>query len=231
MPFFRYLLFPFSLIYYFLTQFRNWLFEKGIFKSFSFDRVVISVGNLTVGGTGKTPMTEYLTEMLQEDYNLAFLSRGYKRKTRGFRIAEATDDATTIGDEPYEYYRKFNKISTVAVGEDRALSIPKILLKHPEVEVILLDDGFQHRSVKPDINILLTDYGRLFYKDWLLPTGNLREARVNALRAEMVVVTKCPEDIGQDERQEISSRVRKYTRTSAPVFFSKIKYKDPGFCL
>jgi len=227
MPLIRYLLIPFTAIFYFLTQFRNWLYEKGIFRSFTFDRVVISVGNLTVGGTGKTPMTEYLTRLLHVNYRLAFVSRGYKRRTKGFRIADDNDNAQTIGDEPFQYYRKFCETAVVAVGEDRALAIPKILYKHPETEVVLLDDGFQHRTVKPDINILLTDYRRLFTDDWLLPTGNLRESRVHARRADVVVVTKCPELIGAREKQEIRDAIEKYTRKDVGIFFSRVRHLEP----
>jgi tetraacyldisaccharide 4'-kinase len=186
-----------------------------------FDLAVIGVGNLAVGGTGKTPMIEYLVRLL-EKRQLATLSRGYGRKTRGFRIASQGDTAATIGDEPLQLFRKFGDRVTVAVGEERVMAVPNILDQFSETEVILLDDAFQHRKVKPGLNILLTDYQRLFYNDFLLPMGRLREARRGAARADIVVVTKCPQSISEDEIMEVTHAIRRYVRQ--PVFFSRIRY-------
>lgn len=137
--------------------------------------MTINVGNLSVGGTGKTPMVEYLVRLLKPTYALATLSRGYKRKSKGFQIANSDSTAINIGDEPYQFYSKFGKEVVVAVGEERALAIPRILMEHPETQTILLDDAYQHRTVNPDLNILLTRYDNPFFKDFVLPSGMLRE--------------------------------------------------------
>lgn len=219
------ILYPFSVLYNGVTAFRNLSFDKGWKKSFRFDIPVISVGNLTVGGTGKTPHVEYLVRLLKSDYNVGVLSRGYGRKTNGYILAEEGKvTAREIGDEPMQYFTKYGKDVLVAVGEERALAIPNMLLDKEELDVILLDDAYQHRKVKRTVDILLTDYGRLFYKDLVLPSGRLRESRKGAERASMVVVTKCPNDISDAERKEINTNISKYTRKECPVFFTYIKY-------
>lgn len=221
----RILLLPFSWLYYLITQARNKLYDRGIKPSVAFEVPVICVGNLTVGGTGKTPMIEYLVRLLQASCSVATLSRGYGRKTRGFRIAGDSDNAETIGDEPYQFYLKFGDKVMVAVGEERALAIPTILQEQAEVNVVLLDDGFQHRRVRPGFSILLSDYSRPFYKDLLLPAGRLRESRWNAGRAQAIVVTKCPPGISDQEMLEVEHRIRMYAEK--PVFFSSIRYGTP----
>ena len=218
----RLVLYPFSMLYGFVTATRNHMFDRGIKTSFEFDANVIGVGNLTVGGTGKTPMVEYLIRLLN-DRKITTLSRGYGRKTRGFRIASEKDDALTIGDEPYQFYRKFPKVS-VTVGEQRALAIPHILAEL-EPDVILMDDSYQHRYVKPNCNILLTDYHRLFYKDHILPAGRLRESREGASRADIIVVTKCPWDLSKQQMGVIRKQIEKYS--AAPVCFATIQYEKP----
>ncbi len=220
----RILLFPFAVLYNIVTSLRNVLYNRGLKPSVEFDIPVINVGNLAVGGTGKTPMIEHLVRLLQNKYTIATLSRGYGRKTKGFRIASDQDNAETLGDEPLQFYRKFKEKIVVAVGEDRAFAIPNILQEHDDVSVVLLDDAFQHRRVKPSFNILLSDYNRPFYTDYLLPAGRLRESRSNAARADVVVITKCPPEISIDERMEVEQAVRKYT--SRPVFFTTIHYGD-----
>ncbi|MBT1702564.1 tetraacyldisaccharide 4'-kinase [Chryseosolibacter indicus] len=222
---FRFLLFPFAVLFDLVTSIRNSLYERGYKPSASFDLPVISVGNLAVGGTGKTPMIEYLIRLLSKHYKIATLSRGYGRETSGIRIAANTDSASTIGDEPFQLYRKFGESVKVCVGEERALAIPFIIDQAEETEVILLDDSFQHRKVKPSFQVVLTDYNNLFTKDWLMPVGRLRESRRGIDRADVVVVTKCPPELGNEEMLEIEKSIRQYT--SKPVFFSVIRYGDP----
>lgn len=225
MVLFRILLFPFAVLFDLVTRARNHLYNKGLKPSATFDVPLISVGNLTVGGTGKTPMVEYLVRLLTPFGKVATLSRGYGRKTRGIRIASEADSAATLGDEPLQFYGKFGDKVVVAVGEDRALAVPVILDSVPSVKVVLLDDAFQHRRITPALNILLTDYNRPFYSDFLIPSGYLRESKVNASRAHMIVVTKCPAGISEEEMLEIERRIRQYA--ARPVFFSSIRYGTP----
>lgn len=222
----RILLFPFAGLYYLITQSRNRMYDRGLKPSVSFDIPVVSVGNITVGGTGKTPMIEHLIRLLQNDFKVATLSRGYGRTTKGIRIANAQENAMTLGDEPFQFYTKFGKRIKVAVGEERALAIPTILLEHPETQIVLLDDAFQHRKVKPGFSILLTDYHRPFYDDFLLPAGRLRESKWNAGRADVVVVTKCPPEMSEDKRIEIEKAIRNYAER--PIFFTNIRYGNPS---
>jgi tetraacyldisaccharide 4'-kinase len=221
----RILLFPFSWLYYLITQVRNYMYDQGLKPSVKFEIPVLCVGNLTVGGTGKTPMIEHLIRLLQSRYKLATLSRGYGRATKGIRIAGPAENASTIGDEPFQFYTKFARRITVAVGEERALAIPTILQERPDTQIILLDDGFQHRKVSPGFSILLTDYHRPFYRDFLLPSGRLRESRWGAARADVIVVTKCPPHISEDQMIEIESSIRHYAEK--PVFFTHIRYGNP----
>jgi tetraacyldisaccharide 4'-kinase len=216
------LLFPFSVLYDAVTTIRNRLFDLGIRPCAIFEVPVIGVGNLSVGGTGKTPMIEFLIRLLATDYSVATLSRGYGRNTKGIRIVGNGDDASSVGDEPFQLYKKYGAKVVVAVGEERAMAIPYMLHQHPEINLILLDDAFQHRSVKPSFQILLTDYNHLFVDDFLLPAGRLRESRSGARRADVIVVTKCPPNVTDDEMMSIESSIRKYTSTA--VFFSKISY-------
>ena len=216
------LLFPFSVVFDVITRVRNRLYDTGSRPVAKFDIPVIGVGNLSVGGTGKSPMVEYLIRLLSPEFKVATLSRGYGRKTRGIRIAQGGDNAATIGDEPLQFYSKFRDKAVVAVGEERALAIPYILQECPERNVILMDDAFQHRRVQPSFQILLTDYNNLFVKDYLLPAGRLRESRMGAARANVIVVTKCPSSLSDDEMIRIESSIRKYTKRA--VFFTKICY-------
>ncbi len=218
------LLLPFAMVYDAVASIRNRLYDAGIKPSVKFDVPVISVGNLSVGGTGKTPMIEYLIRLLGTGYHIATLSRGYGRKSKGFRIAGANDDALTIGDEPYQFYRKFKDKVVVSVGEERVWAIPQILDEHPDTNLILLDDAFQHRKVRPGFQILLTDYHNLFFNDYVLPAGRLRESKKGADRANVIVVTKCPAHITDDQMIAIESSIRKYTKK--PVFFTGICYRN-----
>ncbi len=220
----RAILFPFSLAYHLITAARNRLYDAGLKPSAGFDVPLVSVGNLTVGGTGKTPMIEYLIRTLGGRFSLATVSRGYGRAGTGIRLATEDDSALTIGDEPFQFYKKFGDGVAVAVGADRVLTIATLLQERPGVDVVLLDDAFQHRRVKPGFQILLTDYHRPFYKDFLLPTGNLRESKTGASRADVVVVTKCPANLSGDEMMAISSGIGRYT--PKPVFFSTLRYGE-----
>ena len=222
----RALLFPFSILYDLATRFRNHLYYIGHKKSFRFETMVISVGNLNVGGSGKTPMIEYLAKLLSPRHKIATLSRGYGRKTRGLHFATEADSADTIGDEPYQFFRKFGHEVMVTVSEDRAFAIPNMLQRLPTPEVILLDDAFQHRSVKPQLSILLTDYSFPFYKDFVLPTGNLRESRVGAKRSDIVVVTKSEPKTSHAEFVMIKKEIRHYA-PGVPVFFTSLEYGSP----
>lgn len=217
----RKLLFPFAILYGLITSLRNYLYDKGILKSFSFDIPVIAVGNLSVGGTGKTPQIEYLIRLLSPHYKVATLSRGYKRKSEGFVLADADANAETIGDEPFQYFQKFPEIQ-VAVDADRRNGISQLLKRKNKPEIILLDDAFQHRKVKAGFYILLTSYGDLFCDDFMLPTGNLRESHAGAKRADVIVVTKCPLNITESEQEKIKRKIG----LDIPVFFSAIDYDD-----
>ncbi len=221
MKFVRFLLFPFAVLYQIITAFRNFLFDVNIFKSTSFSMPVIVVGNLSVGGTGKTPQIEYLVRLLKNDFKTGVVSRGYGRKTSGFILLNNKHTAKDVGDEPLQYFKKFKDI-VVAVDENRVEGIAK-LVKQKSPEVILLDDAFQHRKVKGSFYILLTKYNDLFINDYLLPTGNLRESRVGAKRAHAIVVTKCPESLSEINIKRIKAQLSKYKK---PVYFSTIKYAD-----
>lgn len=222
-------LWPLAGLYDGITRFRNHLYNIGYKKTLDFTPFVVSVGNLSVGGTGKSPMIEYLTDyLLGENYSVAILSRGYGRKTQGVRLATDEDSAETLGDEPYQFYRKYqSKSVTVAVAEERILGVPEIMHHYPETQVILLDDAYQHRSIARDLNLLLTSFDRLFYQDWVLPAGRLRESRTGAKRADAVIVTKCPDDLSEPAQKKITTKIARYTQKRTPVFFSSIRYGKP----
>lgn len=203
---------------------RNWLFDKSILKSAAFNFPVICVGNLAVGGTGKTPMVEYLIRLLKNEYVIATISRGYKRKTKGFGIANENTTALEIGDEPMQFHKKFPDI-TVAVGEERLVAIPNLLQERPNTQVIILDDAFQHRQVKAGLNILLTEYKDLYTHDFPLPAGDLRDIRSSAKRAEIVIVTKCNPDLPIAERDAIEDELE--LKASQSLYFSSILYGKP----
>lgn len=223
MKFLRKLLFPFSFIYLLITAVRNFLFDKGVFKSYTFPVPVIAVGNLSTGGTGKSPQTEYLIRLLSEQYRVATLSRGYKRKSKGFILADQNSNADILGDEPYQFYSKFPSIQ-VAVDADRKNGIEQLLALQSKPEVIILDDAYQHRRVKAGFYILLTSYGDLYAEDYLLPAGNLRESRKGAQRANYIVVTKCPSDLSKVEMENIKKKLK--PKKSQKVFFTSIKYDE-----
>lgn len=219
----RKILFPFSILYGFITSLRNLLFDKDILKSYAFDIPIIAVGNLSVGGTGKTPQIEYLIRLLSQKYIIATLSRGYKRKSAGFILADETSNAEMLGDEPFQFYQKFPQIM-VAVDANRKNGIETLLKKKHKPNFILLDDAFQHRTVKAGFYILLTAYGDLYVDDFILPTGNLRESRSGAGRATIIVVTKCPKNISEAEQNQIKKKLNLNSRQQ--IYFSYIDYDN-----
>ena len=217
-------LLPLSWLYGLGVKFRNMLFEIGILRSESFDVPVISVGNITVGGTGKTPHVEYLIELLKDKAKVAVLSRGYKRRTRGFVIADDNATAKTIGDEPLQMKRKYGDDITVAVDRKRCHGIRQLISDEDGIDVILLDDAFQHRYVKPGVNILLVDYHRLIIYDKLLPAGRLREPLSGKNRADIVIVTKCPHDLKPMEFRVITKAMNLYPFQR--LFFTCLEYRN-----
>lgn len=214
---------PFSLIYGLGVQLRNKLFDLDILQSKSYDIPILSVGNITVGGTGKTPLIEYLIRLLAPSYRIAILSRGYKRKTRGFILADSSSTAKDIGDEPFQIKHKFPEI-TVAVDANRQRGIERLMQLTPEIDVILLDDAFQHRYVTPSISILLSDYNRMIYEDKLLPYGRLREPIREKSRAQIVIVTKCPKEIKPIDFRIISKRLQLYPYQR--LYFTGLSYDE-----
>ena len=219
----RILLFPIAILYGGITSMRNFLFDKGIFKSYTFDLPIIAVGNLSVGGTGKTPQIEYLIRLLSNKYNVATLSRGYKRKSEGFILADENSNATILGDEPFQFYKKFKNIQ-VAVDANRRNGIENLLKKLDKPQIILLDDAFQHRKVKAGFYVLLTTFSELYCNDYMLPTGNLRESRSGANRANLIIVTKCPKTISENEQSKIRKKLK--LKNYQHLFFSYIEYDD-----
>ena len=221
MNFLRKILFPLAFLYWLITFIRNWLYDLGVFKSYSFDVPIIAVGNLSVGGTGKTPQIEYLIRLLSEKYYVAVLSRGYKRLSKGFVLADENATASIIGDEPFQFYSKFPTIQ-VAVDANRKKGIEKLLQLQNKPEVILLDDAFQHRKVKAGFYILLSAYDDLFCDDFILPFGNLRESALGKKRADMIIITKCPQDLSELAQQNIKEKLQ----VKQPVYFTTIQYDD-----
>jgi tetraacyldisaccharide 4'-kinase len=219
------LLYPFAIIYDGITSFRNRMFETGKKKSISFSIPTVVVGNLNLGGSGKTPMVEFLIELLLPHLRIATLSRGYGRKTKGFLMANKDLGPSEIGDEPFQIFEKFGKEISVAVGEKRIMAIPEIIFKKPQTELILLDDAFQHRYVKGDYYILLTTYQHPFFRDRILPMGTLRENMNGAKRAHVIMVTKCPDHLSESEKEIYQKEINNIA--DVPVLFSGIEYGDP----
>ncbi len=221
---FRYLLLPLSWIYGGIIWLRNKLYDKNILKSSSFNFPIICVGNLAAGGTGKTPMTEYLVRLLKNDYKTATLSRGYKRKTEGFAIADAATTALEIGDEPMQFHQKFPDVA-VAVGEERVVAIPQLLHQRPQTELIILDDAFQHRQVTAGLNIILTDCANLYTRDFILPAGDLRDVRSSSKRADILIVTKCNAALSVEEKNKVIAELDPLPHQT--VYFTTIVYSKP----
>ena len=216
---------PFAAVYGLITELRNLLFNKGVFQSTEFDIPVISVGNLAVGGSGKTPMVEYLVRLLSNRYTLAVLSRGYGRKTTGFHWVKSTSKARDVGDEPLQIKKHFPDIS-VAVCEKRVDGVINILADQPNTNLILLDDAFQHRAIQPSINLLLSDYNRPWFQDYLMPVGRLRERRKGYRRASAIVYTKCSVSYTEFPQKEVPEF---YTRTTyTPLYINQPVYGFSG---
>jgi len=221
---FRLLLLPFALVYGIIIRVRNILYDKKVLASTAFNLPVICVGNLSVGGTGKSPMIEYLVRLLKNDYQLAVLSRGYKRKTKGYVLANDQTTALEIGDEPMQFYQKFPGVS-VAVGEERVESVPQLLQDCPQTQVILLDDAFQHRAITPGFSILLTEANNLFTRDYFLPTGDLRDEKSSYKRADAIVITKCNPGLAEAEKIRLQREIRPLPHQR--LYFSTIEYGTP----
>lgn len=223
-PFLKILLFPFSVIYGLIMQFRNRLFEWNIFKEKQYPIPVINVGNLSVGGTGKTPHIEYLIRLLSQNYRVATVSRGYKRKSKGFIKADASHSYDDLGDEALQYFQKFPNIS-ITVCESRRKAIEQLLAEENPPEIILLDDAFQHRYVHPSLNILLTDYSNLYVNDYVVPCGRLREFRKGASRADFIVVTKNETVLSSIVKTMVTNAIK--PKDYQKLFFSYVDYSDP----
>ena len=218
----RILLLPIVPVYYVITGLRNYLYDCRMLKTTAFSTPVIAVGNLSTGGTGKSPMIEYLLSFLSSSFKIAVLSRGYGRKSKGFKLVNYKDQAVEVGDEPLQFKNKFRDVE-VAVDEKRVRGI-KTLLKTRNPELILLDDAYQHRKVKAGHYILLTTYQNLYVNDIVLPTGNLREPKCGAKRASTVVITKCPFDLSVSKSQEIADQLK--LKSSQNLYFTGIDYEN-----
>lgn len=221
---FRILLLPFAILFGFIIWVRNWMYDRNIIRSATFGLPVICIGNLSVGGTGKTPMVEYLIKNLKAYFRLAVLSRGYKRKTTGYALANEKTTALEIGDEPMQFHRKFPTIP-VAVGEQRIEAIPQLLHDKPDTQLIILDDAFQHRAIRAGLNILLTEKDNLFTHDFYLPTGDLRDLKSSYKRADIIVVTKCNFKLSAAEKADIIAAIQPMPHQQ--VFFTGISYGIP----
>ncbi|MDM1073797.1 tetraacyldisaccharide 4'-kinase [Empedobacter brevis] len=219
----RRFLLPFSGLYWIGTSVRNLFYNVGMMRSSSFNIPIINVGNLSVGGTGKSPHIMYLIDLLKDEKLISTLSRGYGRKTKGFLIANYSSKVYDIGDEPMQFFQRFKNRILIAVCEDRVFGAQK-LINHYKAETILLDDAYQHRAIKAGFNIVLTDFNNPYYKDFLLPAGDLRESRSGVRRADIIIVTKCPDRISEEKHKEISNKIK--LRSHQQLFFSKIVYDN-----
>ena len=218
------LLKPLSVLYGIGVGLRNKLFDLGIFHSHKCGLTTISVGNITVGGTGKTPHAEYLLEYLSKRVSTAYLSRGYKRSTAGFKIADEKSTASTIGDEAYQIYRKFENV-TVAVDGNRINALKKLQQHKAEPKVVVLDDAYQHRKLHPDLNILLIDYNRLTYRDLMLPLGELRESSENTDRADIIIFTKCPDTMQPVDMLSTRTQINPFPYQT--LYYTSLSYGEP----
>ena len=220
----RVLLSPLALLYGIGVSLRELFYRIGVLKSIRFDIPTISVGNLSIGGAGKSPHIEYLVRLLREYINVSTLSRGYQRKTKGYMEVQPNNTASQVGDEPLQFKRKFPDIPVI-VSESRTFAIPQIMGTYPRMQCVLLDDAFQHRSIQPALNILLTEYSKPFTRDWLLPAGRLREPKKNYHRANAVIVSKCPPVLSAEGKAELIEEINLYPHQE--IFFSYYKYQPP----
>lgn len=217
------LFFPFAIIYGIIIAIRNWLFDQDLLSSTTFNIPTISVGNLAVGGTGKTPHTEFVLDILQDNWKIAMLSRGYKRKTKGFQLATNESNSRTIGDEPFQIHTKFPNV-TVAVDENRVHGVKKLMEIIPDIQLVVLDDAFQHRYIQTGLSILLTDFSNLYSRDMLLPAGTLREWRSGSKRANIIVITKCPVDMKPIDMRLYETELN--PQDNQLLFFSSFIYEE-----
>jgi tetraacyldisaccharide 4'-kinase len=218
---FRVLLFPLALVFGLVLRIRNYLYDRNVLKSTGFNIPIINVGNLSVGGTGKSPMVDYLVALLKREYRAATLSRGYKRRTKGYLLASDNSTAVEIGDEPMQFHLRHPEVA-VAVGEERLEAVPQLLYDRPSTELIILDDAFQHRAIKPGLNILLSDYNNLYTRDFYLPTGDLRDNVSSASRADLIIITKCKNDLSEEEAKNLLVEIGPLPQQQ--LFFSAITY-------
>ena len=223
MNFISLILSPISFLYGTISYLRNFLFDIGLFKQKEHDIIVISVGNLSMGGTGKTPHVEFVINLLKDNHVLATLSRGYGRKTKGFVLVDKDSTARSVGDEPMQYFNKYDDIS-IAVDEKRNHGVMKLREHHENLDVIILDDAFQHRWIKPNLSILLTDFHNLFHNDYIFPSGKLREFRFGYKRADIIIVTKTPIVISPITRRRIAKEMK--IKSHQKLLFSKVEYDD-----
>ena len=227
MPWYAYLLAPAAFLFHGITAVRNFLFDRGLIRSQKSPIPTLVVGNLSVGGTGKTPWVEFLVRKLRDGVAVGTLSRGYGRKTQGFIQVLPTSTAAEVGDEPLQLYIQFKEEIPVFVGEDRVGATQNIQQLWPDLQLLILDDAFQHRKLNPDFRIVLTPYSSPFSQDYLLPMGRLRESRAGAKRADVVVVTKCPAELSQDEKNKLAEELAPYLNSEADLFFSSLTYGSP----
>jgi tetraacyldisaccharide 4'-kinase len=223
MKFSRIILFPIAFLYGCIVYLRNKLYDWNVFESKKFSIPVISVGNLSMGGTGKTPHIEYLIRLLKNEFSIAILSRGYGRKTEGFILSTVNSTAAEIGDEPLQFKNKFPELP-VAVDAKRVNGINKLLEQFPKLQTILLDDAFQHRAVRLGLSVVLTDYSKLYVDDFIVPSGTLREFSSGIKRADIIIVTKCPEKFSIHEREQLTTKIKPFSHQR--IYFSYIRYGD-----
>ena len=221
---FRLFLFPIAYLYGLIIKCRNYLYDRKVIEGVKFNIPVIGVGNLSVGGTGKSPMVDYLASLLKKNYPVAILSRGYKRRTSGYVLANEKTTAIEIGDEPMQFHIKHPDVS-VSVGEKRIEAIPQLLYDRPDTKVVILDDAFQHREIQAGLNIILSEYSNLYTRDFFLPTGDLRDQRSSATRSDIIVITKCPNTVTEHQRFLILKELQPLSHQH--VFFTAIKYNIP----
>lgn len=219
----RWYLYPFSLLYHIGSAFRNLMYDWGIFSSTKFRTPIINVGNLSVGGSGKSPMVMYLAELLSKNYRTGVLSRGYGRATKGYGVVNYDSNYKTVGDEAMQLFQRFKNRFVIGVCEDRVFGAKK-LIADMDLRVLILDDAYQHRKIKAGFNILMTDYNDPYFKDYILPAGNLRESRSGASRADIIMVSKCPNDITEEKKQYYIARIN--PQKHQKVFFSTINYDE-----
>ena len=219
----RWYFYPLAVVYHLITAIRNKMYDFGIFKSVRFRVPIIGVGNLSVGGSGKSPMVMYLVKLLSNNFRMGILSRGYGRKTKGYYIVNYESNYQMVGDEAMQLFQRFKNKFAIAVCEDRVKGAKKIIADM-DLELLVLDDSYQHRAIKPGFNILLTDYNEPYFNDFLLPAGDLRESRNGSKRADIIMVTKCPKDLTQEQEQNYIAKIK--PRYGQKVFFSSIQYDE-----